>query len=390
MTVHIATLSNINEIDSAQWNALAGSAYPFLRYEFLSALENSGAVGSKSGWEALHQLIYREDKLIGLLPLYRKRHSWGEYVFDWAWAQAYQQHGLEYYPKLVCAIPYTPSQGPRFIVDKNESLDELWPLLEKHLLEFTRQHHYSSLHLLFTESIFNTTLKTSQQLLPRLGVQYHWLNRHAIDESQKPYRDFPDFLSEFNSRKRRSLTKERKRVDTQNVTLKRLRGAEITEDIWETFYQCYQLTYLKRSGHSGYLNREFFLSLAAQMSENILLIAAQRDNAIIAAALCFIGEDTLYGRYWGCLEEIDGLHFEACYYQGIEFCIEQQLRRFDPGAQGEHKISRGFRPVFTYSWHYLTDVRFQHAITDFLAREQQHILLYRREAESLLPFRQTE
>lgn len=398
MTLRFESIHSIHSISCAEWNALAGTGYPFMRHEFLAALETSGAVGDESGWQIRHLLIYRRDnnhkeKLIGAMPLYRKHHSWGEYVFDWAWAQAYERQGLPYYPKLVGAIPYTPSEGMRIALDANESLDNIWPELEKQLLGCVNNERCSSLHLLFTDLNVNSVIEKNSQsteLLARRGVQYHWFNRHAVDENQHPYKHFPDFLADFNSRKRRSLNKERKRVIEQGITLKRLTGTAITEKYWDAFYHCYQLTYLKRSGHGGYLNREFFRQLAETLSEQVLLVVAERDNTFVAAALCFIGSDTLYGRYWGCLEEVDGLHFEACYYQGIEFCIEKQLRRFDPGAQGEHKIARGFRPVFTHSWHFLANPRFHYAIKDFLAREQVHIETYRQEAEQLLPFRHDE
>jgi len=393
MPLTFKTLHSINDIDARAWNAITGIDYPFLRHEFLHALEASGAVGNDSGWQARHQLIYRDDELIGVMPLYRKYHSWGEYVFDWAWAQAYEKHGLNYYPKLVCAIPYTPAEGVRLILAKDQTLENIWPLVQSHLLQIVRDERCSSLHILFNDNVLQTALEThsnSYSLLPRLGVQYQWFNRHAINADEKPYANFADFLGDCNSRKRRSLGKERKKVITQNVALKQLVGTDISDAQWDLFYHCYQLTYLKRSGHGGYLNREFFRHLAQSMPEQILMVVAERDNTFIAAALCFIGSDTLYGRYWGCLAEVDGLHFEACYYQGIEFCIEHHLQRFDPGAQGEHKIARGFRPVFTHSWHYLADRRFQLAIKDFLQREQQHISSYRKEAETLLPFRHNE
>ena len=393
MTIQFTTLKSISEIAAQDWNAITGIDYPFLRHEFLHALEASGAVGNDSGWQPRHQLIYRDNKLIGVMPLYRKYHSWGEYVFDWAWAQAYEKHGLNYYPKLVSAIPYTPAEGARLAVAKDQSLQDIWPVLQTRLLQLTRDERCSSLHVLFNDNKLQTALKThndSYSLLPRLGVQYHWFNRHAINASDKPYENFSDFLGDCNSRKRRSLGKERKKIAAQHVQLKRLVGNEISEAHWEAFYHCYQLTYLKRSGHGGYLNREFFRHLADTMPEQILMVIAERETTFIAAALCFIGSDTLYGRYWGCLEDVDGLHFEACYYQGIDFCIEQQLLRFDPGAQGEHKIARGFRPVFTHSWHYLADRRFQLAISDFLQREQLHIHSYRSEAETLLPFRRAD
>jgi predicted N-acyltransferase len=300
---------------------------------------------------------------------------------------------LAYYPKLVCAMPYTPAEGPRIILADDESLETILPELQTQLLQCVKNERASSLHILFTDTTLNNTIEHNPQnaeLLPRYGVQYHWFNRHAIDADLKPYAHFPDFLSEFNSRKRRSLNKERKAVAAQKVTLKRLTGTAISESYWDAFYHCYQLTYLKRSGHGGYLNREFFRLLANTMAEQVLMVVAERDGIFVAAALCFIGSDTLYGRYWGCMEDVDGLHFEACYYQGIEFCIEKKLHRFDPGAQGEHKIARGFRPVFTRSWHYLADPRFQEAIKDFLAREQPHIRDYQREAEQLLPFRQED
>lgn len=372
-------LSSITQITSAEWNHLSGTDYPFLRHEFLSALEQSGSSDADSGWQPCHLTVYRDNTLVALMPLYLKSHSYGEYVFDWSWADAWRQQGLSYYPKLVTAIPFTPATGPRLCMAAEENRTQLLSAMLAAIEQFASQQQLSSWHLLFPEREDAETL-ASQGASLRLASQFHWFNRG--------YTHFDDFLAGFNSRKRKNLRRERRRVAEQGISLQRREGEDITSTDWENFYRFYQTTYTKRSGHGGYLKREFFQQIGSAMPEHCVMILAYLDGIAIAGSLCFRSSDTLYGRYWGCDEELDCLHFEACYYQGIDYCIEQGLQRFDPGAQGEHKIQRGFEPVPTWSNHWISDPQFAQAIADFTRREVPHVEAYISQASGYLPFKQ--
>lgn len=387
--LELAFHRSIAEIGQRQWDgvlARSGAAdYPFLKYAFLHALEASGAVSAESGWQPQHLLVKQGGEAIALLPLYIKSHSYGEYVFDWAWADAYQRHGLDYYPKLLAAIPFTPATGPRWCIAAEAEQDRVLAAMIEQLEMRADKLGASSWHLLFPPPGVSTALQR-QGLMQRQAVQFHWFNRA---EAGGRFDSVEDFLARFSSRKRKNLRKERRRVAEQGLRLQRLEGGEVRPEQWQFFFHCYQLTYAKRSGHGGYLNAAFFQQLAEAMPEQLLLVLAFDDDTPVAAALNFKGADTLYGRYWGCVREYEYLHFEACYYQGIEYCIEQGLQRFDPGAQGEHKIQRGFEPVLTYSNHWLADQRFSEAVQRFLKEEQRHIEQYRRDAAELLPFKQS-
>jgi predicted N-acyltransferase len=371
-------LTSLDQVTAADWNAISGEDYPFLRHEFLYGLEKTGCTTAESGWQPCHLGLHDTQGLLGVLPLYLKSHSYGEYVFDWSWADAWQRSGLEYYPKLVSAIPFTPATGPRLCTREGTRPEDIWPAALRALQQFATRQDISSWHLLFPEQ------KVSQQLLGlgshrRTATQFHWFNDN--------YRSFDDFLSTFTSRKRKSLKRERARVAEQELQLRTLTGREITSRDWEQFYLFYQLTYAKRSGHRGYLTREFFLETAPSLGEQVVMVVAHHGAQAVAAALYFRSQDTLYGRYWGCQREFDCLHFEACYYRGIEYCIERGLRRFDPGAQGEHKIQRGFRPVPTWSNHWIADPNLSAAVGDFTRREESHSEQYQNQAAQLLPFR---
>ena len=371
-------LTSLDQVTAADWNAIAGEDYPFLRHEFLYGLEKTGCTTAESGWQPCHLGLHDTQGLLGVLPLYLKSHSYGEYVFDWSWADAWQRSGLEYYPKLVSAIPFTPATGPRLCTREGTRPEDIWPAALRALQQFATRQDISSWHLLFPEQ------KVSQQLLDlgshrRTATQFHWFN--------DDYRSFDDFLGTFTSRKRKSLKRERARVAEQGLKLRTLTGREITARDWEQFYLFYQLTYAKRSGHRGYLTREFFLETAPSLGEQVVMVVAHHGAQAVAAALYFRSQDTLYGRYWGCQGEFDCLHFEACYYRGIEYCIEHGLRRFDPGAQGEHKIQRGFRPVPTWSNHWIADPNLSAAVGDFTRREESHSEQYQNQAAQLLPFR---
>jgi predicted N-acyltransferase len=383
--LEIKLLSSISECSALDWNSLAGDAYPFMQWQFLKALEESGAVGEQTAWQVQHVLVFEQDTLIALMPMYLKGNSQGEYVFDHSWANAYARHGLNYFPKLVTSIPFTPCEGPRLCF--HGSLSD-FGFREEHVFEkiletikaLAELHQISSWHCLFPESKAIVNFK-SDQLLLREGVQFQWFN--------KAYKSFDDYLASFTSKRRKNLKRERKKVTEQGITITRLTGEEISEELWRIFFKFYQATYWKR-GMSEYLNLDFFLRLAKSMPEKILLVIAEKDGNILAGALSLIGKDTLYGRYWGCLDEYYNLHFELCYYQGLEFCIENNLQCFNSGAQGEHKIARGFEPVITYSLHWIAHQGFREAIADFLKEESEHIQSYKNAAGELLPFKQIE
>lgn len=381
-------ISSIESIDSNRWQELWNTDYPFIQYEFLLALEQSGSVSKDSGWLPHHLLLWSGEsaeakgELLLAMPLYIKNHSYGEYVFDWAWADAYHRYGRDYYPKLLNAIPFTPATGPRFALKNGLDAELFSEILIGQLKEESQRLGASSFHSLFPEQEQLNLLENNSDILQRDAVQFHWLNND--------YRSFEDFLATFKSRKRKSLNSERRKVSQQGVEIRRVEGEDITEEQWKQFYHCYHLTYLKRSGRQGYLNREFFQMIGKNCKESIMMVQAFFGEQMVAGALYFKDSQTLYGRYWGCLDEFDALHFEACYYQGIEYAIEKQLQKFDPGAQGEHKIQRGFIPSFVHSLHWIAADEFRPAIADFLAQEKEHIQAYQQDAETYLPFKETD
>lgn len=343
-------------------------AYPFLRREFLSALEETGAVGGVTGWEPLHQL---DDNCVW--PLYRKWHSMGEYVFDQGWAAGYERAGLRYYPRLITAIPFTPVPGPRWRGDCADPAARVDRLLREEVAD----RGASGWHLLFPDSATRDALR-ELPLVERLGCHFHWVNRG--------YADFDGFLAALMSRKRKNLRRERRKVAGQGVVVDRAVGVDIPQGWWRHFYQCYALTYLRR-GQRPYLCPEFFKRLFATMPEQLMMVTASRHGELLAAALYLFDSERLYGRYWGTLEDLDGLHFELCYYQGIEFCIERGLTEFDPGVQGEHKLLRGFEPRITHSLHWLADLRFHAAVEQFCNDEARAVSQYLEQARSHLPYR---
>lgn len=378
LTIRIAR--SIGDIDPSEWNRLASSSSPFLKHDFLLSLEESGCTTAATGWAPSHLMFYLNDQLAGVAPAYLKTHSMGEYVFDWAWADAYQRYGLDYYPKLLIAVPFTPCQGPRLLF--LEALRE-WMTPERihqALDSATDRLGAHSWHLLFPDQRDQELLATGDQL-HRIGCQFHWFN-HG-------YNTFDDFLARLTSRKRKSIRRERRQVADQGISFRHFSGKDMPDHILPAFYVFYQATYLKR-GQRPYLNREFFQQLQERQPEQLHIIMAVRGEQMIAGALFLQGGDTLYGRYWGCLEEFDHLHFETCYYQGIELAIRQALARFDAGAQGEHKLVRGFEPVITHSWHGIRHPGFREAIASFTQEEAEHVMAYAGEALNALPFRQME
>ena len=369
--------SQIEQIPAQVWNALAGPNSPFLKHEFLQALETSKSVCAKTGWQPHHLELIREDRTIAVMPLYIKGHSYGEYVFDWSWADAYRQHGYQYYPKLLTAIPYTPSQASRLLVASSEDFEQICAAITKSMVQEAQRLGASSWHILFPTAAQSACL-ANNGAHQRIATQFHWFNRG--------YDSFEHYLETFNSRKRKNLRKERKAVHEAGITFERLSGQNISAQLWDTFYQFYENTYHVR-GQQAYLTKDFFECLGRTMPEHLVLVMAVKDSVPIAAALSLRDENTLYGRYWGSLEEYQFLHFETCYYQGIEYCIEHKLKSFDSGAQGEHKIQRGFEPISTYSNHWIADQQFDAAIADFLEKEKTYIEQYKENAAEYLPFK---
>ncbi|GAC30128.1 GNAT family N-acetyltransferase [Brumicola pallidula] len=423
---------SVDDITQQQWQQLSDHdkeySTPFLSYAFLKGLEETKCVNGETGWHSYHIGIYEHpetnqggteekgiegnvekqdvietrqnvvaashdvieasgsiNRLIGFIPCYLKTHSYGEYIFDHAWANAYQHHQIPYYPKLVACIPFTPVTGSRLLID-NEcgySFDEITAFITTSTNNILKEAHASSFHSLFLPE-YQSDQFAKDKLLQRLSVQFVWHNRG--------YNNFDDFMQQMTSRKRRSIRKERTAAvrisETDTVVIKRLTGDMLTKEVLDDFYLCYQQTYLKRSGHNGYLTGEFFDYLQSNMQDNIMIVMAYHAEQCIASALFFYNDQQLFGRYWGALQDVSGLHFECCYYQGIDFAIEKKLRQFNPGTQGEHKILRGFEPTFCYSNHYLQHPDFQAAVLDFLQREKIGIQQYKQQSESVLPFKQ--
>ena len=366
-------VNSIDAIGLNHWQNLNRSTCPFLHYNFFSALEKSQSASIEQGWQAHHLLASTNNKQIALMPMYLKSHSWGEYVFDWDWAEAFKQYDLDYYPKLVATIPFTP-------VCNNKLLSEQLNMgaLFEPLINHCEQQDISSWHILFCDQI-KTPLP--EDVYQRNTVQFHWFNRD--------YKSFDDFLNTFTSRKRRATRKERLTISKQDIKVRQLMGDQITQHDLEFFYLTYQLTYLKRD-HQPHLNYEFFEQVINELGKNVLLLIASHQQQDVACALFFYDDSQLYGRYWGCTENFNNLHFELCYYRGIEFCIENNLKSFTPGTQGEHKIQRGFEPILTYSYHWIKHPGFKDAIKDFCQREQSHILAYQQQCQQLLPFKKAD
>lgn len=381
--MQIRFIDSIHQIEAVQWNRLCPADYPFVRHEFLAALEDSNCTNATTGWRVQHLLIFVNEQLLAAMPGYIKTHSYGEYVFDWAWADAYRRYGVDYYPKWINAIPFTPCVGPRLLCESETPTIELIKYIVDALTTACVEEKLSSWHCLFPNS--DTSAQLSEQKIPqRIGCQFHWFNRD--------YKSFDDFLAQMTSRKRKNIAKERRQVIEQGFVFEVKTGSLLTAQDWEVFHALYRNTYLKRSGHSGYLSAEFFQQLGASMSNNLVLINAVQILAtgsknIIAASLFLRDSNTLYGRYWGCFEEYQFLHFETCYYQGIDYAIANQLTRFDGGAQGEHKIARGFEPVITYSNHWIKEPGFRSAIEQFMVQEAAGIRAYAEDARTHLPFK---
>ncbi|MET1079057.1 MAG: GNAT family N-acetyltransferase [Pseudomonas sp.] len=371
----ILTLHHLADLDAAAWDALVPAEQPFLRHAFLRSLEDSASLGPGTGWTPAHRLLTdAQGQVLAAVPAYRKAHSYGEYVFDHGWAQACERAGIRYYPKLLVGVPFSPVSGAR-LLGSPEAAGELLSALAQGLEE----EGLSSLHINFTEASADALLRGREGWLERLGCQFHWHNRG--------YRDFQDFLDSLASRKRKQLRKERDQVAGQGIAFDWREGHQVSEAEWDFVYACYANTYRVR-GQQPYLSRRFFSLLAERMPESIRLVLALQGARPVAMAFSLVGGDSLYGRYWGSLGEFDRLHFETCFYQGMDYALSQGLQRFDAGAQGEHKLIRGFEPVITRSWHYLCHAGLRAAVADFLAEEGPGIRAYAEQARTALPYRQ--
>jgi predicted N-acyltransferase len=369
-------VDSLSEIGQANWDELLQSQTkpnPFLSFAFLHALHESGSASAKTGWVPRYISIWNDHKLVAAMPLYEKSHSYGEYVFDWAWANAYHQHGVAYYPKLLSAIPFSPIEGNRLLARDEQAQHAL----VKNLQAMTQSGLYSSCHLLFPTEAEILVLQQAGFMM-RQGVQFHWQNQN--------FQNFDDFLMHLAPKKRKNIRAERRKVSDAGVQFQHVRGAEITDEDWKFFKQCYDKTYAEHHS-SPYLNLDFFLRIGRSMPEHIYLVIANQDGERIAAALFIYDKHTIYGRYWGSIKYLPCLHFETAYYQALEFCITEKIQTFEGGAQGEHKLARGFLPHKTYSAHYLNEPAFADAVAHFLEREQGGIDNYIDELKEHSPFK---
>lgn len=374
-------ISSLNNVNCEAWNALLEDDNPFLCYEFLSALEKNDCLGEKYGWFPHHLVVHNDaGGLIAATPLYIKTNSYGEFVFDWSWASAYEQAGLNYYPKLISSIPYTPATGKRLLLSTKLSQQQQTELAAEMIQATLRESeklNMSGTHWLFNQEEECQYFK-QQKLMFRMGCQYHWHNHD--------YQSFDQFLESFVSRKRKKVKQERKYVTKQDIEIQRLHGNELNDEQWQHIHAFYESTFYRKSGIPT-LSLNFFKEVGGTMGERIMLVLCYSDQQLIACAINFRSSHTLYGRFWGCTKTLNSLHFEACYYQGIEYAIENKLKVFEPGAQGEHKISRGFLPTKTWSAHNIADSRFEPSIRDFCKREQEYILQDYEALMSLSPYR---
>lgn len=371
----------LTQLDAQAWDALLAAQAtpsPFMRHAYLAAMQESASATPRTGWAAQFLTLWRGDTLVAACPLYRKSHSYGEYVFDWAWANAYEEHGLAYYPKALVAVPFTPVPGSRLLARDAAAREAL----VRALVAWTRQKGWSSLHVLFGDAQDVAACEAAGLML-RHSVQFHWINSGAEGAG---YADFDAFLASLTQEKRKKIRQERRKVAEAGIRFRALRGGEIGPAEWDFFYRCYERTY-REHGNPPYLTRDFFRRMAAHMPQHWVLFLAERDGRPIACSLVGVDGDAAYGRYWGALERVDCLHFEACYYQPIAWCIANGIARFEGGAQGEHKMARALMPVKTASAHWLAHPAFADAVEQFLAREGRGIANYLEHLEERSPFR---
>jgi uncharacterized protein len=363
----------IAEIPAAAWDACAGDVNPSVCYAFLSALEDSGSTTARTGWSPQHlSLAAADGTIVGVVPLYAKSHSYGEYVFDYGWADAYERAGGRYYPKLLSGVPFTPVPGPRLLLHPQAPAPARAHLIAA-MVELANRRHISSVHVTFPERAEAEVL-TEAGFLERIGQQFHWTN--------DGYRDFDDYLAALNSRKRKAVKKERREALDGGLEIEVLTGADLNTRHWDAFYRFYLATSDRKWGQA-YLNRKFFALIGERMPERVVLVMAQRGGKYVAGALNLLGKETIYGRNWGSYGDYKFLHFECCYYRAIEFAIARGLKRVEAGAQGTHKLQRGYLPVPTYSAHWLPDPGFRRAVAQFLAREREMV---ERKIEGLAEF----
>jgi predicted N-acyltransferase len=377
VTAKARFLKSIAQIGPRDWNALAGAAQPFLRHEFLLALEESGCAAPRTGWSPQHLII---DGVGGrpaaAMPLFRKAHSRGEFVFDFSWANAYAEHGLKYYPKLLTAVPFTPVCGPRLLISPDADIAATTQDVVRAVLDHARAEQLSSWHVLFPVDDIAAQLEDAGLILRR-DCQFHWFNQG--------YDSFEAFLATFTAEKRKKAKRERRRVAEAGITFDTRHGGDMDAQLWNTVYAFYADTFY-RHGHEPYLNLDFFKRVGTAMPDALMLKIARLGGEPIAVAIFFVGEEALFGRYWGAGGNYHSLHFEACYYQGIEYCIEKKLQRFEPGTQGEHKVPRGFVPTLTRSAHFIADPRFAGAIRDFARREARGVDRYAAAVNEHVPY----
>lgn len=359
-------IDSLEDVSHAAWNNLEHRGNPFLTHQFLAGLEKYKCLYNH-GWHPCHILAEDNNELVGALPLYFKTNSVGEFVFDWNWAEAYEQAGGHYYPKLVSAVPFSPVSGPRYLIKKNHDYkNEISDALYKAARLIVQETRISGIHILFPDEVDHKIL-VNQGLLIRTACQYHWFNHE--------YCDFDDFLSHLNSKKRKQIKRERDSVSKSGIEIEVLRGEEITLEHWQEYYNFYTSTFLRKWGEPRF-TLTFFQSLSQTLGDIVLLFLAKYNGKYVAGAFAMQGENTLYGRHWGCNTHFPFLHFELCYYQTIDYCIQNKLGKLDAGVQGEHKISRGFVPVNTWSAHWIANIEFRKTIEHFLHHEQKYIELY--------------
>ena len=369
-------VQSIGDLSRREWNRLGGEAYPFLRHEFLYAAEHTGCTAPARGWTPRHVALFDDaGRLAAAMPLFEKTHSWGEFVFDWSWAHAYERVGLEYYPKLVSSAPFTPAPSGRLLTGGDPDLGR-----ELIAAALDLAADYSSLHVLFPHP-GELGLLQSAGLMVRKDCQFHWHNRG--------YTSFDDFLATFSSAKRKKVRRDRRCVADQRIRFRWLAGRDLDRAMWGDVYELISMTFLRR-GSLPYFSFDFFVDVSRLLPDSILVVLAERDATPIAAAVFYVGEDSLYGRYWGSDARYNALHFETCYYQGIDYCIANNKKLFEPGTQGEHKISRGFEPVSTWSAHWLARPEFYAAVADFLDEEERHVDRYIDAVNAHSPYRKDD
>lgn len=373
----IRALTSIDEVPAPEWNALAGTDCPFLRHEFLAALEHCGCATPATGWSPAHHVIEDGGRVVAAAPAYRKSHSWGEFVFDFAWAQAYARAGLPYYPKLVCAVPFSPVGAPRLLTLPGCDAARLREALVDALAATARESKLSSAHALFIEEDERHVLASAGWLLRR-DVQFHWRN--------EGYRDFEHYLEGFTAEKRKKLRRERRRCAEAGISFATVHGPELDDAQLQRVFELHERNF-HRHGHEPYLNLGFFRELRRTLGNALMVKLAQLDGQIVGAAVFLRSPRVLYGRYWGASDDFHSLHFETCYHQGVDYCIANGLQRFEPGTQGEHKVARGFEPRFTWSAHFIADTGFRAALQAHLQREGAAVEHYAAEVDAHTPFR---